>query len=625
MSKKSPKLPTQAEVKSTLNIDHVESSTTWYDRLPAWAWAMIMAICAIGLYSNTLSHGFTVDDDLVIVTNKMFHKDKTELSKIWSSTYLQGFSGKKDAGYRPLSQSLLAIEYDTYNGKAGGMHMRHVLYYALGIFFTFLASDRLFKGDRILAIVCTLLFLAHPIHTEVVNNLKSRDEILALIGIMAMTWTYLKYLETEKSTWMIASITAYLIALFSKEASVAYFLIIPALYIWYHRSWSKSALYHTVPMMLVAIFFIMVRQAIVQGTPMEIDYLNNALAADSSWIARLPNALMLLGKYMYQIVVPYPLSLDYSFDAIPLKGWSSVYTYISLLALGGWLYMGYHGWKNKNQSLLIATWFLATIIVTSNVFFLIGSTYAERFAFVPSYAFALGAAVVCKRWISSSMITLILGVGLTMVYSMWTHQRNTHWVDDLTLFTHDAAVMPRSARIQTFYGHFLYKAFAESKDSIAQKNAFIQADTAIRKAIKIAPDFWLSHYHLGLLSMQRKDYKTAETHLGEVYKKVPQFKVNAIQYANAMAYNLKHVEAIDIYQKLYTAGEKDYTILQNLGFNYFKAGDYKNAEKFLLSAYQLDPQKEATLNYLIKTYRDGLNDMPNAVKYNDLYRQLTGK
>ena len=39
---------------------------------------------------------------------------------------------------------------------------------------------------RVVALVTALLFAAHPIHTEVVANLKSRDELLCLFFILLM-------------------------------------------------------------------------------------------------------------------------------------------------------------------------------------------------------------------------------------------------------------------------------------------------------------------------------------------------------------------------------------------------------------------------------------------------------
>ncbi|MCK5029515.1 MAG: hypothetical protein KAR57_07770, partial [Bacteroidales bacterium] len=72
-------------------------------------------------------------------------------------------------------------------------HFLNVLLYALTALVLFILLERLFsnhKSDKwywSLPFVASLLFLAHPIHTEVVANIKGRDEILSLLGVLLAT------------------------------------------------------------------------------------------------------------------------------------------------------------------------------------------------------------------------------------------------------------------------------------------------------------------------------------------------------------------------------------------------------------------------------------------------------
>lgn len=50
-----------------------------------------------------------------------------------------------------------------------------------------------------LPFLTALLFIAHPVHTEVVANIKSRDEILSLLFSIVACIYFLKFIDEEKS------------------------------------------------------------------------------------------------------------------------------------------------------------------------------------------------------------------------------------------------------------------------------------------------------------------------------------------------------------------------------------------------------------------------------------------
>jgi len=574
---------------------------------------VLLAILAILLYSNTFSHEFTVDDPLVITKNEFVQEGISGISKIWTSSYLEGFNGEVDAAYRPLSLTLFAIENSFFGNQASSMHFMHVLYYGLGILLCYLFSYKLFD-NRLIAIMTTLIFALHPIHTEVVNNLKSRDEILLLIGIMGMGYFYLRYLDKSKLYFLSLAIVSYLIALFSKESAVSYFLLIPLLGLAHYKKWSNT-LWSSVALFFgVSLFYLAIRTMIVGGYDIEMTYMNNALVGEGDWLSRLPDALTLFGKYLLMLIVPYPLSVDYSYNSIILKGWSSVYPYVSLLVSVGLIYGSYQSIKSKHVFGVLIPWFFITIVVASNLFILIGSTFAERFLFVPSYAFCAILAYGIYR-LTTKYSVYVVSV-ICFVFAVLTFVRNENWSDDETLFNHDVAYQQNNARVLTFHGKFAYESAKKLKgEERAQK--LQTASESLARALEIAPDYMVANHYQGFVAKEMGDLELAQIAFGKVKESNPEFSAGLLQYAISLSKAGKYNEAIVEYDQVIKKGDKSFAAIYNKGYCHFKLKQYSLAEADFLQAYKIEPTNTALLSNMIKVYRDGLKNIPQAMKYND--------
>jgi hypothetical protein len=83
------------------------------------------------------------------------------------------------------------------------MHVRHVLnvlWYIASVLVLLHMRYIVFKGYPLMAFVAAIIFTTHPIHTEVVANVKSRDEIMSVLFI-CLTFIYtFKYQEFGKNT-----------------------------------------------------------------------------------------------------------------------------------------------------------------------------------------------------------------------------------------------------------------------------------------------------------------------------------------------------------------------------------------------------------------------------------------
>ena len=94
-----------------------------------------------------------------------------------------------------------------------------MLFAALALFFE--------QNNILLPFIATLLFVVHPIHTEVVANIKSRDEILCLLLFLIALCVSVKYARQGGIRYLAIAAISIFLAMLSKETAVTMALIAP--------------------------------------------------------------------------------------------------------------------------------------------------------------------------------------------------------------------------------------------------------------------------------------------------------------------------------------------------------------------------------------------------------------
>jgi hypothetical protein len=279
--------------KETPKVNYKDYRSWLYDFKPQ---AIIVALLALVVYLNSFSNEFAHDDGIVIVKNEYVLEGFAGISKIltkdaYDSYYRQlNTTNQLEGGrYRPLSIITFAIEQqfmgpvpvegvDSVLKKTiaygvagpeqqklvGEMHVRHVinvLWYILSVI-TLLYFLRyiVFKNNTLMALVATIIFTVHPIHTEVVANVKSRDEIMSLL-FMCLTFIFaFKYEENRNDFKMlIAALVSYFLAFLSKEYAITMLALLPlSFYIFRQYSISKS-IAATIPYLVVITVYFCLR------------------------------------------------------------------------------------------------------------------------------------------------------------------------------------------------------------------------------------------------------------------------------------------------------------------------------------------------------------------------------
>ena len=188
-------------------------------------------------YGNSLSNETALDDVMVLTNNQFVLKGISGIPDIISHESFFGATGKITAAlswrYRPLSLLLFAFEHEFFGNSWTAYHFFNVFFYTVlcMVIYNFFRRH-VFKSNSHYALTAALLFSIHPMHTEVVANIKSLDEILALLFSVLFLDSLLKQSLSKSKLEIFKSLLYLLLALMSKESSTLLLALAPiALYV----------------------------------------------------------------------------------------------------------------------------------------------------------------------------------------------------------------------------------------------------------------------------------------------------------------------------------------------------------------------------------------------------------
>lgn len=425
------------------------------------------------LYGNTIRNGFSMDDELVTTTDRKSHplveKGVLGLGEILTSFYEK--NEKQQYGYRPLTTYSFAVEWSLFQNnenRASISHFINILLYAISGIILFVFLRKLLRNKQQTVIyLAVFIFLIHPIHSEVVNNLKSRDELLSLIFALTSAVFFLKYVDSEKAMkWLILSLIVFLFSILSKINGLTFAAILPmALYFFRKIKLSRAITF----MLMLGGVFLLFRVfkffALDSSSQRVFEYFENPLY-HMEFLDRIPMFFYSIFLYIEKLIIPYPLTYYYGYDAIEIVDFSSPMFYISLLICLLLLSIALKGLLQRKEVAFWILFFFLAIGGAANLISPVVGVFAERFAFFASIAFCvllaqglhigIGIAVNNKR---KPKILAIIAIVLFIPSMLFAHQRNEVWYSKKSLYLNDIQYVPNSAKANTLLGsEYLHEA-----------------------------------------------------------------------------------------------------------------------------------------------------------------------
>lgn len=597
------------------------SGVTSQSRVEAPAFALLAAaLLALAVFLNSLGGAFVYDDLFEI-------RDNTDLHRL--SFVLDAFTGKPwgaERGYgftyRPLSLSAATVLYHLGGGSPLPFHAANILLNALNVLLLGLLLHRMLAetdrpraplGILTVPVAAAFLFASHPVHSETVAWASGRSDLLATAFLLG---AWLVFAGSRGVVGKeIASAVLLLAALFCKETAVAGLLLLPlsvvgtafargapaagALRRFPIRAW----LFHCGAFVAYLVARVAALGQIGRGTIRGSEMLNPLVGADP--LSRILTSLALLPEHVRLLVWPARLSIEYSFDEIPLAR-----TFLDprvlgpiVLILAGlailWKLDGAWGRPVLTLSLVYG----AAALPTSNLLPLPATIFSERYLYLPSAVFCLAAALALvfaarrRRAAAVAALALLVAVG-----SFRSMERNRDWRDAESLYRSSIAAAPRAARLHYNLG-VVFRDQGRARE----------AEASFARALEIAPRYADARAERGvaLIALGRPGEATKE--LRQAASDAPGDPVILNDLGGAYLSIGKAPEALPLLRRAIEIDPRSTDALSNLGRALLDLRDAAGAIRAFRSAAEIDPNDAASYVGLGAAQAAG-GDLPSAVE-----------
>jgi tetratricopeptide (TPR) repeat protein len=595
---------------------------------------LIIAALGFLLYANTLNHEYALDDYSVLRENNIVMRGTEAIPTIFKTSYRYGYYNLEDGLYRPLSLAMFATEWEIAPDKPALSHWVNVLLYAFTGLVLFNVLRKVFSRYSIVfPFLVALLFIAHPIHTEVVANIKSRDEILCFLFALLS----LNSLLTATATFQLAdesrhklnapqlalSALFFFTALLSKESTITMLAGFPLILWFFTPVKPKQIALSVLPLVGATALYMIIRFTVLNGklNDSSVTTLDNFLVAAPDFGIRFATALKVLGLYLKLLVVPQPLLYDYSFNKIPLATYTDLTFIISLvlhLALG--IFALWQLPKKNPLSFAILFYFI-TIVLFSNIFIIIGVGMAERLMYFPSVAFCIAmvyllllatgtnkdsqAFTSVGQFAAANSKALGILTVVVVLFSVKTVARNPAWKNNYTLYTTDLPQLKESTRAHYYLGNEIIKSQAPAeKDPVKQKQLFAEGIGLLNQSLAIYPGYSEALSQLGVGYYKIADYANAVKYSEQARKLNPNDIITLNNLGSAYFQTNRYKEALELYERVIAINPRYEDGWMNLGSINGMTGNYDKAISCFQQVLGINPNNARALYYIGVTYQN---------------------
>ena len=501
-----------------------------------WLGAIVAVIVSLLLYLPTIGSQL-VYDDLFLISPDLNASMVPVVEDIGAAFDLFGqeywanvnpdqapeLRTRGQALYRPLTLFAWAVTLHTWHDQKPGMpfdatkgapfHWLSVIVNMLVVLGLHRLTLRLFGSGR-LAFLAAMIYALHPLHSEAVAYVAGLSDQLAALTVVMGLLCFERATRGQgvRPLATVGLILTFFVGMLAKESSVL-LLAGCALtdFMWALRGRAvglarRVVLYGSMLAALGAHIWIRyLAVGYLKPDTKLISRLDNVLI-DADTNVRVLNSFKLLAKYVWLVLWPKDLSIDYSFSTITVSpDWMSPEPLAGTILMGAMLLLGLVKLKRSPALGWGLLFFVGCSVFTSNMFVPIGTVFGERLMYLPTMGAAVALAVVANALLGSAKSARVNPVGLMLIVvalgllGMRTWERNKDFRNSLTLFESAKEVSPTSARVRYQLGT-LY----------ANQKLYGEAIEEIHKALAIDNTLIPAAIRLGDVHMMDRNYDKAE-------------------------------------------------------------------------------------------------------------------
>ncbi len=588
----------------------------------SFAVVVLLLTLAFAVYANSFRNQFVLDD-LELVVNNPLIESRQNIIDIFKVGLFPAVPLAENF-YRPVQSLTLKFDYLLWRKNPFGYHITNTLIHTINAILIF-SIVLLITHNRRIAMIASVLFAVHPIHTAAVTYISGRaDPLVALFGLTSLSF-FIIYSEFKRILYYLASVVFFILALLSKEIS----LVLPLLFILYDICFLKKEKKTNVINFWIkryAIYiFIVIAYILLRASVFNFSSFLQIGKLD--FTARFLTACYIFLNYLKLLILPFGLHIDRTIQ--PIVSIFSPYCFAKVVILAVLGYAFIKSYKISKIIFFASAWFLINFIPISNLFRPLNAPMAEHWMYFPSIGFFILAAVGIDKIASIKLLKhseSIIVIFLIVSLSILTIKQNFVWKDRHTLYRHALKFSPNRPRLHSYLGN-AYKdqglfelALSEFNEAIRLNPEYAEnycnlgnlyektgryndAINAYRKSIAIKPKSASAYNNLGnVFTRKGEDGKAIEA-----YKKAAELSVNDyeiwVNLANIYLRTQNFKDSTECYKKAIELTSGSAEVYYNLGIAYAQINDFSAAKECWQKAVAIDPDFQKAKSNLEKLNR----------------------
>ena len=535
---------------------------------PSWRWVgpgLFFAFTVFLLYGNTLHAPFAFDDLTAIRDNPHVHAHNLrQLAAVLVDGAID-----RHVGMFSFALNFYLSDVDTF-----GYHLTNLLIHiANGLLVFWLVAQTLrlrspaperpaqpipaAENDWAIAFFAALLWLVHPVQTQAVTYIVQRLASLAAFFLLVSFACYVKgrrRADHRRWWWYGASIAAGMLAMGVKQNAAVLPVLIVAFELNFFARSPRQGLRTQWLLAALLVAFLAIMTLVYLGPHAWAVLQARFAGRDFTMGERLLTSGRVIAHYVTLLAAPLPsrLNLDYDFP-FSTSLWHPASTLICLVLVLAALAFTLASAPRCPHLSFVLFWFLANLAIESTIVPV--DLVQEHRLYLPSIGLIAAAVALVFRLLSTrnrAAAPLVLGL-VAVTWSLWTHQRNAVWADPVALWSDTARKSPGKARVHGNLGKVLADAgryedaAAEFETAlrldprqygaynnlaviyIDQLHRYDRAETLLRAALLLYPDFPVAYLNLGVIALRQQRFGDASQAFEKVLALEP---TNRIAYYN---------------------------------------------------------------------------------------------
>ncbi|MBI4841732.1 MAG: tetratricopeptide repeat protein [candidate division NC10 bacterium] len=450
-------------------------------------WGRILAILVpLILYAGSLANDFLIDDEIIITSNTRLAPGQTPREIFRRPEQFADFTLPY---YRPLTNLSYWLDGRLWGRRPVGFHFTNWLLHSANTLLTFEFAWRLTR-DPILGLVASFLFAAHPIHTESVDLVQGRTDLLmtlfTLLSLLALRGCVLATRTGPALAAGAASLLTLIGALLSKEIGIVWPVLAAGL-AWADlegvRERSRRCGVILAGGIAVIAGYLAVRRIVLGGV----------LGADLGSLTTPRVGLVPVTLAIYVRLLVWPFSFSFIRTIPAPQTWIEPRVLAAALLAAAML-AGLTALARRNRPAALGMgWALVSLLPVLNLFAIPGFIVAERYLYLPSVGFGLLVATLVRKaflaWpVRAVQVALVTALAaLLIAFAAMIQVRTAEWGDPVGVYEAMAARSPTSFFVQSNLG-LQYLKWGRASDAV----------DALRRARDLEPDNPVAWNNLGV-------------------------------------------------------------------------------------------------------------------------------